>query len=298
MPRLLIIAGIVLGCRIPALGQSAPPPLAGPEVRVRQPDRPTLVRWNYAGRLELLGIPPEEAAIDLLELDEATRERVSAILSERAALLDRVVIESIDLFQQLEAADANDDGQSRAALLAELAGRLRPLLSRGTLFDELYEALPRDQAVRLAHMVDEYRRAAIEDARRQAMLEHRPFHAFQAQVEMRSKGFLQEIERSFERTTRAGEREFEQLLARLDLSPKGEQTVRTLAARFAEQTKLKPTKAQTLLFLLQVLRELEPADRAKAVRTVMEIRREQKALERQMKDQHSEQEPMQPMEDG
>ncbi|GAB4382999.1 MAG: hypothetical protein Kow0022_01730 [Phycisphaerales bacterium] len=298
MSRLLVVAGIVLGCRIPALGQSAPPALAGPEVRVRQPDRPTLVRWNYAGRLELLDTPPEEAAIDLLELDEATKKSVSAIFSERAALLDRVVIESVELFQQLEAADADGDGQRRAALLAELAGRLRPLFARGTLFDELYEALPRDQKVRFALLVDEYRRAAIEDARRQALLEHRPFHALQAQVEMRTKGFLREIERSFERTTRAGEREFEDLLARLDLSPGGEQTVRTLAARFAEQTKLKPTKAQTLLFLLHVLQELEPADRAKAVRTLMEIRREQRALERRMRKQHPGQESQQPMQGG
>lgn len=272
--------------------------LAGPPVRVSEPDRPTLIVWDYSGRLQRLDVSPEEAAVDLLDLDDATRESVLVIVSERAAVLDRVVIESLDLFQQFEVANSNDNGPAKAALIAELSRRLRPLLTRGMLFDEFYEVLPRDKAPQFAHMVDEYRRAAIEDARRQAEQEGRPFNALQAGLELRGQAFAQAIERSFARTTQAGEKEFEELLTRLDLSPEGEQIIRARATRFAEQTKLNPTKAQTLVFVLQVLSELEPAERIKVVRGVIEINREQKALEREMENQHRGQDSTQPMRGG
>lgn len=279
MHRSLLLISMASLVVIPGLAAGDPPLLSGPQVRMSE-RTPSLVRLDYEGRLVRLETSPEEAALDVLDLDQQTREKVLTILSERTAILDRVVMQSLPLFQQFDVAEQDKDGERKAELLGEFTHRLSPLIKRGTLFDELYAVLPREQAATFARMVDAYHQALIRDARRQAEIEHRAFNAVEAAMQIRGEAMLKAIERSFARSTQSGEREFEELLEKLDLSPEGEQIVRARATKFAEDTMLNPTKAQTVFFVLGVLSELEPAERIKVVRRVIEINREQKAAER------------------
>ncbi|KAA0215644.1 MAG: hypothetical protein DYG94_08610 [Leptolyngbya sp. PLA3] len=271
---------VLLAILAPAV-QADPPALAGPSVEAPIQARSTLVRWDYAGRLVLLDSSAEEAAIALLELTREQKERVLEIVAERAAIFDKVIITSIDLFQRFESADESKNGAQMLDLLGQFTERLGPLTRRGSLFDEVYSVLPREQAMRFARLVDEYHWALLRDARRAAELENRSFDAVQAALQIRGQEMLRAIERSLERSTVAGEREFEELLEKLDLKPESEQTIRAMATDFAARTNLNPTKAQTLVFVVQVLAELEPGERAKVVRKIIEINREDRRAARQ-----------------
>lgn len=293
-PSLMLVPIVALTWTV-QLAACDPPLLSGPQVNSADGRAPTLVRLDYEGRLVRLDTSPEEAALDEIELDQYTRERILSILSERTAILDRVVMQSLPLFQQFDVAEQEKDGAAKGRLLGEFTHRLAPLIRRGTLFDELYAVLPREQASTFARMVDEYQQALIRDARRQAEIENRAFNAVEAAMQVRGEAMLKAIERSFARSTQSGEREFDELLEKLDLSPEGEQIVRARATRFAEDTMLNPTKAQTVFFVVQVLSELEPNERVKVVRRVIEINREQKAAEREveLRKEREQKEPMQ-----
>lgn len=272
-----------------------PPALAGPMVAERRGSESTLVRWDYGGRLVLLDSSAEEAAIALLDLTRREKERVLQIVAERAAIFDRVISTSLDLFLKFEAADARQDRAEMLDLLGQFTERLGRLTQRGSMFDEIYAALPREEAARFALLVDEYHRALLRDARRAAELENRAFNAVQAALEIRGQEMLRAIERSFERTSLAGEREFEELLEKLDLKPESEQVVRAMATDFALKTNLNPTAGQTLVFVVQLLAELEPEERVKVVRKVFEIEREKKRQEREDRRMLERDEPMEPV---
>lgn len=272
---------IVLLATLGSVVHADPPTLAGPRVAARIDSETTLVRWDYAGRLVPLDSSAEEAAIALLDLTREQKQRVLKIVAERAAIFDKVILTSIDLFQRFEAADERKDAAEMLDLLGQFTQRLGPLTRRGSVFDEIYGLLPREQAGRFALLVDEYHQALLRDARRAAELENRAFDALQAAVAIRGQEMLRAIERSFERSTVAGEREFEELLERLDLKPESEQIIRAMATDFAAKTNLNPTKGQTLVFVIQVLAELETAERVKVMRKVFEIEREKKRQQRE-----------------
>ncbi len=272
---------VVLLAIVTPTASADPPALAGPRVGEEREAGATLVRWDYAGRLVLLDSSPEEAAIALLELTREQKERVLKVVAERAAIFDKVISTSIELFQRFEVADERKDAGEMLDLLGQFTQRLGPLTQRGTAFDEIYSALPREKAGRFAVLVDEYHQALLRDARRAAELENRAFDAVGAALEIRGQEMLRAIERSFERTSVAGEQEFEELLEQLDLKPESEQIVRAMATDFALKTNLNPTKAQTLVFVVQLLAELEPDERVKVVRKVFEIEREKKRVERE-----------------
>jgi len=273
---LLMLAGALCG----SARAWGPPLLTGPEVSGSKPE--TLVRWDYTGRLIEVGASAEEAAIELLDLSEEARRRVAEILAERAAIFDRVVLESFELFGRIQTAEAENNAVAMREALAEFAERLSPLTRRGSLREELYVALPREQAIRFAQLVDEYDRALIEDARRAAEQMGEKFNPIEAAFQIRGEALVKAIERSFERTTQADEKEFDELLRKLDLKPESEQLIRARAIEFAQKTNLNPTKGQQLLFIVRVLSELEPDERIKAVRGVIRINREQRQAERAM----------------
>lgn len=274
------VSVILLAVLAPAV-VADPPALAGPRVTEPWGAESTLVRWDYAGRLVLLNSSAEEAAIALLDLTREQKERVLQVVAERAAIFDRVISTSVDLFLKFEAADARQDGAEMLDLLGQFTERLGRLTQRGSMFDEIYGVLPREEASHFALLVDEYHQALMRDARRAAELENRAFNAVQAALQIRGQEMLRAIERSFERSSVAGEREFEELLEKLDLKPESEQIVRAMATDFALKTNLNPTMGQTLVFVVQVLAELEPEERVKMARKIFEIEREKKRAARE-----------------
>src|SRR5688572_10940123 len=102
--RALMVVSI-MGCPPVLLAQSedskpAEAVLSGPKVEAKAQAR-TLVERDETGHVKRLDIPPAEAALKLLELDDATKEKAQAILDKRAAILDKIVKENLLLLVEL-----------------------------------------------------------------------------------------------------------------------------------------------------------------------------------------------------
>lgn len=134
----------------------------------------SMVRRTFDGSVELPSIPAGIAAIEMMALDEATRAKVDAVLAERAAVMDRILIENYDLF--IEAATAAQSGrgyraspEQRAADRRERGPRQRkliealaPLRERGELADEVRSVLGAGDQAQFDVLMDSYKQAFIE----------------------------------------------------------------------------------------------------------------------------------------
>lgn len=139
------------------------PPLAGP--RVEDSRREGLVERDYRGRVKALEVTAEEAALEALALAPEVKERALAVLTERAKVLDRLVMENLETLIALGTASAAEDRADQLRLLLELGEKFRELNEGGTLRSRLEAVLPREERVRFAGLVREYRRALVADAR-------------------------------------------------------------------------------------------------------------------------------------
>lgn len=238
-----------------ALAQEAP--LGGP--RVVEGVRPvTLVVRGYNGLIQRLDTPPEEAALELAEMDGPTREETRRVLAERAAILDRLVLDNLETLVALGA--AGDAGNKAEALRLglDLIAKSEPLRARGRLRDELAGVMPAPVKTRYLAIVDEYWDAIAAEAKAGLGKKGR----IGAILEERGRLLGKEIERSFYRQVDPkGEEEFERLLARLELRPEQESKVRHLAEEFIRSAKFRPTKAQEVAFIVRVSSMLDEGQR-------------------------------------
>lgn len=128
--------------------------LSGPSVEPAE-DR-TLVAYEYSGELQELGLPPAEAALDLMSLDPDTAERVAAVIAERAHLAEQLVADNFELFIQAETIEAGGNGLEKGWFFVRVVKVLYPLIERGSLEDEIRPLLPEADAVEFDALLDEY----------------------------------------------------------------------------------------------------------------------------------------------
>ncbi len=144
---------------------SSPPAniLAGPKV-ASDAAGATLVQRDETGKVRRLDVPPAEAALELLELDDASRAKAQEILDERAAAIDSIVRENLQLLARLANAGKAKEKSDQRQLYRELAEKAEPLRARGPLADELASVLPQEKAEQLRTYVGQYYEAiAAED---------------------------------------------------------------------------------------------------------------------------------------
>lgn len=244
---------------------AAPPVLAGPSVAAKT-ERPTLIEVDVMGRIRELESTPEEAALAMMTLEPEVADEVQGILAARAAVLDRIVMENLELAIQFEAARQAEDRGRQLVLLLEIGRRLEPYRARGPLLAELKGVLPPDDAALLEEMVGEYRRAMVREAVRKAREAGERLTPRQAGVRQGLMETGAELRRSFERQIAASTREFEELLAHLDLRPQQEAAVRRIVLDYAQRTLGKATQEDVRTLLADVARELDPSQRVKLVR--------------------------------
>ncbi len=246
-------------------------PLAGPRVGGDSGSR-TLVEHAYDGKVRRLEVPPEEAALERLGLDEPTRQAVGRILAERAAIVDRVVIENVPmLLEYRTAAEAGDRAES-VRVLGEFLGKLDPLTKRGTLLDELAGVLSVGPRHEFEALVGEYREALREEARREAVERGERFRPRAYGVRENLLTLGQEIRRSYERQVTGRIAEFDKVLAELALEPEREARVRALVTEFGQRTRLNPTEAQRRELFAAILKELTPEQAGRLLRVALDRR--------------------------
>ena len=265
MMRMLGVVAVMAGA---AAGQS---PLAGPKVVEAGAARPTLVQRGYEGGVTRLEIQPEEAALALLALDGAARAATQGVLSERAAMLDRIVLENLDLLIELGTAGEAGDKATVVRVGLELLRKSEPIRARGLLRDELAKALPREQREEYLRLVNEYWAAIGDEAKGKGKAR------LGGVVEERGRLLGEAVKRSFERQVdRKGGEDFEQLLARLELRPEQETKVRRMAEDFIVGAKFRPTEAQGAAFILQVMAMLDQGQRRRLAEYLGEQERSKK----------------------
>jgi len=248
--------------------------LAGPAVDSERDQQPTLVRWAYDGRLEQLQSSVEQAAIDLLDLSPSERESVNAILAERMAAFDEVVIESLDLVVRFDAARGAKNLRAMGEVMGSLMGRLAPLVKRGPALRELASVLPEPEAKRFKALVEEYRRAIVTDGKRLAEREYRRYKPLEAMLQAKGEELGQEIERSIKRSAAMGDAGFEILLQSLELGEETESLIRTRTLEFVQEVGFNPSKAENDAFFSKLFLELDRQTRVKVMSGFLKYQRD------------------------
>lgn len=231
----VLLASLLLAA--PALAQTAepadPPALAGPSVTDTKAP-PSLVQRDFEGKVKRLEEPADEAALALLPLTPEQRAKADAVLAQRHALLDRLVLENFQTVSRLRGAPADE----RRQVFLELREALRPLRERGSLADELRPVLTSEQHERHAELVGEYFAAITDETAPGEAMGEQPRRAVD-RAGAAGRELIQQIgvavRRSYERTIGQQQKELEATLAALNLTPEQDAKVRKIILDSAQK---------------------------------------------------------------
>ncbi len=251
----------------PPTTQNPPAILSGPQVR--EGAHESLVERGFDGRIRPLTTSPEERAVALLRLDEATRARVETILDERSAILDRVLVDNLDLLLQFQSARASGSATRQLSILRAFVRKLEPLRRRGSLRDEIARVLPEDQRARFEAMIDEYEDALEAQARADARARGERFQPLAYRIRRNLERLGQDIAASYERAIGSRVAELEAFLERASLSPASEREVRRIITEFGQQTMLRPTPADKRRLVRDLWNAVRPEERIRLIRALM-----------------------------
>ena len=261
--KMPILITCLLGAATLSLAQDEAP-LAGPTV-VAEAKASSLVRIGYDGSIERPEVRIEEAALELLDLDDQARAKVDQIVAERAAVLDKAVIENIELLVEFQSAKSAGDELRQAALLARFVRSLSALESRGSLRAEIESALGDEERARFDSLIDEYNQAIVAEARELAKERGERFIQFKfVQVE-RLKVLGQEIRRSYDRQIGSRTEDLERLLAAIALTHEREAEVRRIVTDFAQRTLLNPDEKDRAGLFIKIASMLSSEERERLV---------------------------------
>ncbi len=257
------IVGAAAGIDAMAQNDAGPPAdvLRGPAVDMQaNSPAPTLVRRDASGKMIPLEQGIEEAALALLELDMATRAKIETLIVERAAKVDRAVIENVALLTQIKSA-MQEGPQAARPFIEELLAKAPVLGERAAWAAEISAALPEAQRTEFERLMSEYREARLEDLRVEAGETGAGMMALIGRERAMALG--QEIKASYDRTTQFRQSQFDELIETLELTPEQEAEVRRIALDFAQKTQLNPNEADRSEVIRQIIPLLTPEQRAK-----------------------------------
>ncbi len=236
-------------------------PLAGPR-GANGAKRATLVEIDYAGRLKPREGTIEEAALRVLEVDDATRSRLDAVLQERARLMDELV--SRNLRTLIRLGSASESGRKIEALTHAISlwEKGQPIREKGSLRSRLAAQLDEAQRRRFNGLIEEYLHAARRDGVEPG---GKPKAWIEVALQERFRGLSSEVERSFARQTTNGEEEAEAFFDGLGLSPEQTQHIRQTFENFVLERGFNPTQGEQALVAAQVLAYLDEDARQRVI---------------------------------
>ncbi|MEL6328087.1 MAG: hypothetical protein AAFR38_00360 [Planctomycetota bacterium] len=130
--------------------------LSGPEVRENQTGE-SLASFGMTPMMRGPDMTPvAERALERLELDEPTRAEIDEILGERAAAIDAVVRDNLDLFTR-RFDQRGLSKEEREAIQQQAAEALAPITENGPLVRQIAQALPEDQREPYIRAIAEHR---------------------------------------------------------------------------------------------------------------------------------------------
>ena len=247
-------AGLAL-IAAPAMAQP-PDSLRGPAVQDK-PAKATIVERDLKGKLKRPEVPPEESALALVPLDDQTKAAVEAVLSARAEVLDRVVLDNLDLVVKLHNARQSKDRGDQLAVMADFMKKLQPLNARGLLAQEIRGALGKERAATFDAILGEYRKAAIDEATTEARRRNEFVNARTLETRENLASLGLEIKRSYERQVGSKTAEFDGILAKLSLQPEQDAKIRSMVGDFTRETRGKATPEQKRSMFFRIMSQLD-----------------------------------------
>jgi hypothetical protein len=224
--------------------------LAGPDVGEPSLER-TLVERGVDGQVRTLAAPPAILALELLELDEKTRESIDGLLTQRAALMDTLVLSNIELLGEVETVMAVGAPVEKLNLLREGLTALGPVRTWGRLDRRIAAVLPASQRAPYRGHLAEYERERYDSAKAAGEIDNR----FAYKMTRYWEDLAWEIERAAERVfaeDEDGDKWLRTLTEKLGLSSDQEGEIRAMAERFYIEAKGRPTEQDEMRFVSQI----------------------------------------------
>ncbi|MFZ4638652.1 MAG: hypothetical protein ACOYMC_14685, partial [Pirellulales bacterium] len=228
-------------------------------------------------------------------LSPEEQSATDGVLKDRAAMLDGIVREHLELLLRMQSARAGGNNDEIAKVNKEFREAMRPLAAKGGLVAEIAAVLEPRNAREFNRMVREYYRALLTQGRKDMpegdpmpegmmdggmMREDADGAAKQGAgggssqrkdprraeaVKQMLEVFGQEVRRSYERLAAEGQSRLDEVVKRLGLDAEQEAKVRAIGLEFAQKSLLNPTPAQRAEVFRKVMAELTPEQRLRAV---------------------------------
>lgn len=241
-----------------------PQPLSGPTVKLSA--RPGLVQHDMSGRVVRPDKTVEEAAVDRLELSPQDRERVSRVVAERAAAIDRFVTENLLLLNQLDTVSKAGSPQDKIVVGVEAVTKLGEAIKGRSLKVAIEAKLPEEHAAKFRVLLRDYWRALHEEGKTLKPNDPPPAWAVSLGESLASLG--REIARSFERQAASGTVFVDYLLSGLDLSEQQREMVSELKLDLMERTEMRASEKDQEKLVLSVAAYLTQEQRATVIARV------------------------------
>lgn len=228
----------------------------------------TLVQHDFQSGFVRLEERPEEAAMNLLELEPSRREAVREKLSARRAAIDMLLIDNIDLVKETTDAIQAGDQARVQELSREMFDRFDPAHERDPLMPVLMEVLNADEQAELRRLVDEYWSAWIDWELRNARDRSDPARQ-RVQERLAFALFQQEVRQAYERTLRPYREKLEAIYAALEPTDEQRAAIRAVVIDFIRETRLQPTAEQRSRAARQIYDLLDEQDRIKLFELIL-----------------------------
>lgn len=253
LAALAAAAALVLGP--PALAQddtvpSEPDPannvLRGPSV----PDDATrtLLRQGMTRGFVPVEGRPEIAALQLLELDPETSERLADAISQRTIDVSILLVDRIDTVREItDEITAGGDAERIRQLQISMWDEFEPDRPRDPLLDQLADTLTPEQRAEATRLLDEYWSAWIDSELNDGPdLEGERLAAARERTEQRLKFglFQQELREAYDVSLSRYRQAMEAIYNAVDPTPEQREAIRSLVIQHIKDTRLEATPEQ------------------------------------------------------
>ena len=275
MTRTIIAMLTTFICSTGALAQPDPSrpaenPLRGPEV----PDSRTrtLVKKTMTGRLERLAVRPEVAALQELDLDDATAEAARAVIDARTESVTMMLVDELDLIKEMTDKRTAGDNEGAQHIFDEMWRRFDPEATRSPLIEPLRSVLDDEQIAMLTSLVDEYWEARIDwDLRNIEKRRQNPEVRERVSNRIAQQMFQREVRESYEASLRRYQQAIDGMAEAVQPTPEQRQEIRMIIIEHIKATRLKATPAERRATNLAIYRMLDGERKEKLFEYILQF---------------------------
>jgi hypothetical protein len=217
---------------------------------------PSLIKHDANGKLLRPELPADEAALELVGLNDGEKAAVGQLLSARSAILDHVLSQNLPLLLKFQGIDSGDTQKEQMQALKDLITKaMNPLREMGSLRDQVAALLAPPIADRYKAILRDYWEAVSQE---DSMMTARgkPMTPEQIRGYETMLGYGQEIRRSYERQVEAKIDKLPAMVAAAKPTPDQDSKIKGLMNDYEKAAAGKPTASQKRALFRDVLKGL------------------------------------------